>query len=654
MRGSRVTGIVAVCVLAAGASGATARGADWLPPTPEELALRSEPKAPGAPAIILYRQVDRDDQESTEFNYVRIKILTPEGRKYADAEIQYDGGSEAINGLAARVVRPDGTIVDFDGQIYDKIVRKDRGGQRHAKTLTLPDVQVGSIVEYRFRRLLRYGWVFDSHWILSNELYTRHAKFSLIPSGYFTLHYSWPIGLPPGTAPPRLEHGVLLLETRDVPAFVTEEYMPPENELKYRVDFIYDDDPSSYKDAGKFWKRVGKRLYGNVHRVINRRRAMEKAVAGIVDPGDAPEIQLRKIYARVQQIRNISFEPRKTSEEMHREKLDQIDDVEDVWNRDFGSGEQITWLFLALVRAAGLQADPVMVSTRDAYFFNANVANAGQLNTNVVLVRLAGRDLYLDPGTPFTPFGLLPWNETAVRGLRLDEDGGSWVTMPVPPAAASAVERVARLQLGDTGSLQGKLTVTYTGLEAQWRRLEERNEDDADRRHFLEGEVERAVPTGITVALVNVPDWKGSETPLVAEFDLTVPGWATAAGRRVLLAAALFGGEEQHLFEHAPRVHPVYFNFLSRHVDDVRIDLPAGWEVGTIPPLHSNDVRVLNYSLACQATDHALQVRRQLELDTLMLDAGSYGTLMGFFQFVRSSDEDSFVLAPAPAVAKRH
>ena len=46
--------------------------------------MTSEPLAPGAPAIILYRQVDRDDNGRTshEDDYIRIKILTEEGRKY--------------------------------------------------------------------------------------------------------------------------------------------------------------------------------------------------------------------------------------------------------------------------------------------------------------------------------------------------------------------------------------------------------------------------------------------------------------------------------------------------------------------------------------------------------------------------------------------
>src|SRR6202011_288167 len=61
------------------------------PVLPDALKMSSEPKAPGAPAIILFRQVDRDDRGHTahEDVYFRIKVLSEEGRKYADIEIPF-------------------------------------------------------------------------------------------------------------------------------------------------------------------------------------------------------------------------------------------------------------------------------------------------------------------------------------------------------------------------------------------------------------------------------------------------------------------------------------------------------------------------------------------------------------------------------------
>ena len=97
---------------------------DWLPVDTAELKMTAEPKAPGAPAIYLYCQVDRDDKgtASTEYNYLRIKILTEEGRKYANIEIPFEKEGYRVSRIRARTIRPDGRIVNYEGKIYENTI----------------------------------------------------------------------------------------------------------------------------------------------------------------------------------------------------------------------------------------------------------------------------------------------------------------------------------------------------------------------------------------------------------------------------------------------------------------------------------------------------------------------------------------------------
>ena len=629
----------------------TARAEDWLPVTPDELKMTSEPKAPGAPAIYLFRQVDRDDSASHVIFYARIKILTEEGRKYGDVEIPFNKDEGSIRGVQARTIRPDGSIVNFDGKVYEKTIVKAKGVKYVAKTFSMPDVQVGSIIEYRYHEDMDSTYVFDSHWILSEELFTKRAKFSLKTNKDFSLRWSWPVGLPPGTNPPKNENGMVRLDSENIPAFQIEDYMPPENELKFRVDFIYSADTTIEKDPDKFWRQEGKKRYSKVNDFVDKRKAMEQVVSQIVSPNDTPEVKLQKIYARTQQIRNLSYEREKTEQEQKREKQKDINNVEDLWKRGYGNGRDITWLFLALVRAAGIQADPVLVSTRDAYFFNPNLMNPRELNTNVVLVKLNGKDLYLDPGSAFVPYGMLPWSETAVQGLRLDKDGGSWVHTPLPDASESQTVRKATLQLTDTGSLEGKATITFTGLEAWRRRVEERDQDETERKKSLEDEIKQYIPVAIDAELTNKPDWSSSAPTFVAEYDLKVPGWASGAGRRALLAVGLFGGAEKHVFEHADRVHPIYLAFPSQDVDDITIDLPLGWHVNSIPQAQNVDLKAAAYSLTAENKNGSLHVKRQLVLNLEFVETKSYPTLRSFFQIVRTGDEQQIIVSTSTASA---
>ena len=187
--------------------------------------------------------------------------------------------------------------------------------------------------------------------------------------------------------------------------------------------------------------------------------------------GDSPEVKLQKIYARVQQIRNTSYEAGKTEQEQKRDKEKDPENVETIWKKQYGDGCELTWLFLALARAAGFEASGMWVSDRQNYFFSPSTMDDRRLDSNVVVVKLDGKDIFFDPGAAFTPFGMLPWTRPGSEGLKLDKDGGTWLqtTLPGQPRIRPST-RKAELKLSDTGDLEGKLTVTFTGLEASQRR----------------------------------------------------------------------------------------------------------------------------------------------------------------------------------------
>ncbi len=565
-------------------------------------------------------------------------------------ELPFYTESEDIRDIHARTVKQDGTVVDFDGKIFDKSLAKGRRIGLRAKTFTLPDVQVGSIIEYFYT--VDWKHLYDSHWILTSELFTRNAKFSLKPyksANVPTMRWSWH-SLPPGAEAKEGPDGIVRMEASNIDGFKPEDFMPTANELKARVDFIYELEMPD-KDLAKFWQRIGKSWNGKLESFIDKRKVMEQAVAEIVSPNDSQEAKLRKIYDRVQAIRNKSYEVRKTEQEEKRNKEKAEENVEDVWKRGYGNKAQLTWLYLALVRAAGFEAYGCWVSNRREYFFTPNTMESSKLNANVVLVKLNGKDLYFDPGAEFTPFGMLTWSETGVRGLRLDKDGGSWIETSLPKASESRVERDAKLKLSDNGDLEGKLTVTYTGLEAMYHRLSFRNEDEIARKKFLEDAVRAQIPVAAEAELTNKPDWSSSETPLVAEFDLKVPGWASSAGKGEILPTALFTANEKRLFQHATRVYPIYFNYPLEKREDVTIELPAGWQATNLPAPQSKDSPLVAYDLKVESAKEGLRLKRKLAINILLLEPKYYTALRNFFEGVRTGDEEQILLQPAAASA---
>jgi hypothetical protein len=634
-----------------------ARADEWKPITPEELQMTSLKEAPGAPAVILYREVNRDDASHamSEYNYVRIKVLTAEGREHANVAIQFAKGRTSIVNVRGRTIQPDGKITEFDGKTYEQMVEKTKGVKYLAKTFTLPDVHAGSIIEYHYSMDFADHYIFDSYWLLSEDLFTKKGVFTLKPFERYpwNVQWTWPAGLPQGTEPPKQgpDH-VVRMTSENIPAFVEEDHMPPPNELKFRVLFTYKDEPFE-SDVEKYWKQYAKKKGGQIEGFVDKKKAMEQAVASIVSPNDAPEVKLRKIYDRVQQIRNASYLPYKSEEQLKRENIKPNKDVEDLWKQQYGGGVDLTWLFLGLARAAGFEAYPCLVSGRGDYFFRKERMNGMELNANVVLVKVNGKDQYFDPGAAFTPYGLLPWMETGVPGMRFDKNGGTWIQTDLPASGDTKVTRTAQLKLTAEGDLEGKLTVNFTGLEALDRRARQRNEDETARKKDLEDEVKDYIPAGSEVELTSSPDWKNGNVPLTAEFSLKVPGWSSAAGKRALLPTGLFGAPEKHLFEHANRVWPVYFRYPFETADDITVTLPDGWKVDNQPKDMDRDAKAIEFKLEVKSDGGVVRIKRQLRSDVVMVGKESYSVLRNFYQLVKSEDEQQIVLLPGGTAAAK-
>jgi Domain of Unknown Function with PDB structure (DUF3857)/Transglutaminase-like superfamily len=618
---------------------------DWLPIDPADLKMTSEPKAPGASAIYLYRQVDRKDlgrTGHTEFNYVRIKILTEEGRKYANVEIPYSKAVTGISSIRARTIRADGSIVNFDGKVFEKTIVKSKTQKYLAKTFTMPDAQVGSIIEYHYTYDFEDNYIFFSNWMVTEDLFTRKAVFSLKPYERYPVQWNWPAGLPAGTDPPKMElDHVVRMTAVDVPAFQREDHMPPENELKFRVNFVYNEDGFE-SDPDRYWKKYGKKEYDKTEKFTDRRKAMEQAVSQIVSASDSGDSKLRKIYARCQQVKNVNFE--RKDELAKEEKVKPNENVEDVWKNGVGNGHDINLLFLALARAAGFEAYYVHLAGRSEYFFNQKRMNSSELDADTVLVKYEGKGLYLDPATKFAPYGFMPWPETGVAGLRLDKQGGTWVQTEVPESSTCKVVRQADLKLNEEGGLEGQVKVTYGGLEALRIRLSQRFGDDTQRKEYVEEELKNVIPAAAEVELKNKPDWNSSDEKFVSEFEVKIPGWATSAGRRVVLPLGLFAGAQKHVFEHTQRTYPIYFAYMFQTEDETKIALPPAWKVDSLPKEVHLDAKAAEYRIQAEGKENMLQVTRTLRSDILLLQSSLYPALRNFYQQVRSADEQQAVL----------
>ena len=162
-------------------TGAAARAADWPPLVTAELAMKDNAAEPGSDAMILYREQLADATKSFETFYYRIKIFNQAGKKYADVEIPFVKGREDIREVHGRTVHPDGQSLEFDGKVYEKLVVKAGSIKVLMKSITLPDVTPGSIIEYRYKAQRDPDLIYNTIWHVQEGLYTQHAHFVYRP-----------------------------------------------------------------------------------------------------------------------------------------------------------------------------------------------------------------------------------------------------------------------------------------------------------------------------------------------------------------------------------------------------------------------------------------------------------------------------------------
>src|ERR1051326_851507 len=279
---------------------------DWLPITQQDLRLNAVPGIPGAPAIQLYYADYIDDREHTEFFYRRIKVLNDKGLTYADVEIPVPLDC-SVSGLKARTIRSDGRIIEYSGKPYQKVLLKQRGVKVIALTFTMPEVAVNSIIEYKYKIDLP-GVYLDNSWIIQHELYTVKESFRMWPfggllEGFEKGHQVVALASRmPANLKPRQKASGYELEAADMPPFESEGFMPPEEDYKPQVRFVYGGRELSSQE--KFWEEAGRKWNAAAEHFIGRHHEVADEAARVVGDESDPVRKLRKLYARAQEIRD--------------------------------------------------------------------------------------------------------------------------------------------------------------------------------------------------------------------------------------------------------------------------------------------------------------------------------------------------------------
>jgi hypothetical protein len=652
---------LAITSLLTGAAWST----DWPPLEPDDLRMTSLAEQPGAAAVVLLRDEIANDPMNYHQVYVRIKILTDAGKHYADVEIPYGRRTFKIDDVSGRTVHADGTVIPFDGKVFDKQILKKRGdtGERvNVKSFSLPDIQVGSVIEYRYS--LRYNdhVFYAPRWEVQTDLFQRKATFKFVPyeGDLIMAHdrigngYAWSWFLPKGSnvqshtlpraplATSRTSNDYVDLQMNNIPALVSEPYMPPADTLRFRVEFYYRV-PGKMED---FWKEEGKFWSKDVDSFVGRKGGIEGAVAKATAGANSPEEKVRNIYFFVSRLDNWSYDPVREAQEDKALGIKVNHGADDVVRQHGGTHDDLNRLLVAMVRAAGIPASMMWVPSRDRSFFEPDLLSTAQLEAEIVIVALNGKDVFLDPGTKFCPYGVIDWRYSQVRGIRQSAGGKGTelANSSLPDYKTTQVQRLAKLQLNESGRAEGTVKVGFYGQRAVDLRQQGGKTDAEGKKKLLEDELKSWLPGDSEVTLDETPNWDDVEHHLGASYKVSIP-MAVSSGKRWLVPAHVFQVNDKLRFAASTRMNPVYFDYLFTELDEVHLGLPAGMAVESMP----TDDKVMTDFAAYVTTQKAdgtngLVSLRSLVVGGLIFPVANYGELKTFFDKVKTGDDQPLLV----------
>jgi Domain of Unknown Function with PDB structure (DUF3857)/Transglutaminase-like superfamily len=650
--------LVALLTILIGGSGVAPRaasgmsgGEEWRPITPADLALKTPVVEADADAEAIFWDIRVDDAGAEDLvlsHYIRIKIFTDRGRdKQGKVDIPYFNGTK-IKDVAARTVKPDGSAVELTKEdIIERTVVKLGGLKLRAKTFAFANLEPGSIIEYKWKEVISNSSANYMHLDFQREIpieaVTYHIKPSSGSSGIFDIR-------PYNMAKPAFEkekNGFYSTTVRNMPAFHEEPNMPPEDNVRSWAMVNYN---SLFSLIG--YPLAAIEACAAFDKYLKVDDEIRSKSSEVITGATTPEEKLEKLFLFCRaSIKNTNDKTSGfTAEEI--EKMKENKKPADTLKRGVGSGIDVNLLFASLARAAGFDARIALLPDRSKRFFDRNVMSPGAIRPTTIAVRNGEDWRFFAPGFHYVTPGMLRWQEEGVDALITDKSSPTWRKTPLSPPARSKETRRSTLRLDEDGTIEGDVTVEYTGHLAVAGK-EQNDEDSSAQREetlkeTLKGRLSTAELTNIVIENVADP-----AKPLIFKYHIRVPGYAQRTGKRLFLQPAFFQKGISPLFAASSRKYPIYFHYPWSEDDKVTIQLPRGYVLDNAEaPIPISAGAISRYEVKILVTkDQSLLIYNRNFFfggdDKIFFPTQSYEVLKQLFDEVNKADNHTITLKQA-------
>ena len=422
-------------------------------------------------------------------------------------------------------------------------------------------------------------------------------------------------------------------EKNDVPALKEEPYVNNmdnyRSSVKYELSYVkYPNSPIDYYSTT--WEDVVDAIYdsedfgGQLKKTNYFKKDIEALIASETDP----LVKISKIFSFVKS--NVKWNG-------YRGKYAD-DGVKKAYQEKVGNVAEINLMLTAMLREAGLQANPVLTSTRsngvplfptrDGYNY---VICAVEMENGVIL---------LDATSPYNAPNILPFNVLNWQGRIIRKRGSSSLVDLYPKKNAKRTVFVD-VKLDEEGTIIGKSRFMLTNHKALRFR---KRYNKANKDKFLE-EFENDYG-GIEVDNFNVKNENNLSKPVIYDFDLTAEDVIDNVADKIYLSPMLLFTTNENPFKLEERNYPVDFGYPKTDQFNIVIGIPEGYKVEELP----EDMNIKmpdnlgGFSYKIMNAGNKLQLNVKYDINYPVIPSQYYATLKEFFNQIVTKENQKVVL----------
>lgn len=617
--------------------------------TVDELSEKMHPQDSSAAAAILFKTGKVYFELSPEGRFylaqevkTKIKIYKKEGYNYATVEVPYYTGGFSVkmyfddaatyNLVGGKVER---TKLKSDGEFQEKI-----NENYTKKTITLPNVKEGSVVEYKYTLKTPY-YSFFPDWYFQYAIPVNNIQYEVLIPQYFT-YQRFMKGFEQinvsaqetvTSSGNNYNESRVVFNGSNIKAIKQESYVA--NMDNYTSMVQYELASTNFPSTGVTnyatdWESVAKTIYesDNFGSELRKTSYFESDLTTLLNGVVARDERIMTIFNYVKSRMNWN------------ERYGYYTDlgVKKAYTEKVGNVADINLMLVAMLRQAQIKCNPILVSTRSNGI--SLYPNRGAYNYVIAGVELDNGIMLLDATTKNALPNILPLRALNWTGRMIRDDKTSAEVDLMPKFNSKEIISVLA-NIDANGKVSGQARDNYFDYNAY---LFRENYASMSKDSYLENLEKRH--TGLQIGEYKVENEKDLSKPIIELFDFTNDNLTERIGDKMYFSPMLYFTQTVNPFKQETRKYPVDFSFPYQDKYSFTINIPEGYEIEFLPKpiaiVMEQNIGTFKYNIA--SSGKQIQLVVVMDINYSSIPADFYQSLKTFYKEMIDKQNEKIVL----------